>query len=108
MTKRKILTPLRRLAIFEKAKSLCHICGLRIQLNAKWDVEHIIPLAMDGADDESNWAPAHKSCHAAKSAIDAGNLAKVRRVKAKHMGIKKRSTWQTKWKRKIDGTTVLR
>jgi 5-methylcytosine-specific restriction protein A len=99
---------MRKLALFEKADGRCHICGIMINAGDPWEVEHRVPIALGGADDETNMSPAHLHCHMQKTKVDAHRLAKAKRIKARHIGIKKRSTWQTKWKRKIDGTTVLR
>lgn len=106
MTSRRSLSRMRRLAVFEAHGECCHICEQRI-VGKGWDVEHIIPLALGGADDESNWAPAHKACHAPKTAEDVAAIARAKRRKANHIGIKKRG-WQSKWKRKVDGTVELR
>lgn len=76
VTTRRPLSPMRKLALFEKAGGVCHLCGLKI--NGKgWDVEHVIPLALGGADDETNMRPAHKECHAPKTAEDFGRIANV-------------------------------
>lgn len=91
---RKSLSPLQRLKVFEAASGRCHICGARIQLNQPWDVEHVIPLALMGADDPSNMSPAHKACHAAKTAIDFASIAKAKRMKARHLGIRKAPSFQ--------------
>ena len=109
MTARRSLTSLQRLALFEKRGGVCHLCEQKIQVGEKWEVEHRIPLAMGGADDEANMFPAHVKCHAIKSKTDAGNLAKVNRTRAKHRGAWKTSTWpKSKWRRKVNGQTVLR
>ncbi len=85
---RRPLTSLRRLKLFEAHGGVCHICEIRIhgERGEKWDVEHVIPIAMGGKDDESNMRPAHVDCHAGKSKVDARNLAKVNRQRAKHFG----------------------
>ena len=65
-------TALQRLRIFEAAAGLCHICGGRIDgTRERWDVEHVIPLALGGEDADHNIRPAHAACHRAKSARDA-------------------------------------
>lgn len=107
--KRRRLTDLQRLAVFEKARGRCSLCKLKIQVGQKWEVEHRIPLAMGGADDETNMAPAHKACHSTKSKTDAGNLAKVTRIRAKHLGAQKPSSWgHPNLKRKVNGQVVER
>ncbi len=106
--KRKTLTTMRRLRIFEKSCGKCHLCDQRIKAGEKWEAEHRIPIAMGGADDETNLFPAHLACHSIKSKTDARNLAKVNRLRIKHAGIKRPSQWNKKYLRKVSGQTVLR
>lgn len=112
MTERRSLSTMKRLAIFERAKGVCYLCEQRIQVGQPWDVEHRIPLALGGADDESNMLPAHRACHAPKTAEDLGRVAKAKRQRAKHLGIKKRSTFpcsrNSPWKARIGGGVVRR
>lgn len=37
----------------------CHICGRK----GATEVDHVVPLAEGGPDDESNLAPFHEDCH---------------------------------------------
>lgn len=92
MTKRGSLSTARKLAIFVAAKGICHLCGGYIH-GKPWEVEHVIPLAMGGADDETNMRPAHKACHAPKTAEDVADIARAKRREAKNIGIKKRSSF---------------
>ena len=93
MTERRSLSPMKRLAVFERGSGLCHICKTRITTGQKWDVEHIVPLALGGPDNEHNMVPAHKHCHATKTATDVADIARAKRRKAKHLGIKQRSSF---------------
>lgn len=79
--------------MFELADGLCHICGMRIRAAEKWDIEHVIPLALGGADNPPNMRPAHKACHAPKTAADVASIAKAKRQKARHIGIKRPPTF---------------
>ncbi len=88
-TPRRGMSSMRRLKVFEVAGGICHLCSQRIQAGQKWDVEHKRALALGGADDESNMVPAHKVCHAIKTRADNASWTKAKRVKAKHVGIKK-------------------
>ncbi len=105
--KRKPLSTAQRVQIFRDAGGLCHICGGKIA-NERWDVEHVIPLALGGEDAEANMRPAHKVCHVEKTQADVRKIAKAKRLEARHIGIKKPSQWQKKFKRKVSGETVLR
>ncbi len=109
MTARKSRSPMFRLKVFEDAGGACHICGLKIRHGeGGWDVEHVIPLAMGGEDAAANMKPAHKDCHSAKTRNDVASIAKAKRVKAKSLGIRKAGWPKSKWKRKLNGETVLR
>jgi len=66
---------------------LCHICGKRINpVRDEWEVEHTVPIALGGADFGPNVRPAHSACHAAKTQADVKQIAKAKRVAAKHEG----------------------
>lgn len=114
MTRRSMSTT-RRLRIFEAAKGVCHICGGKIDgTREAWDADHVIALEISGDDTDDNLRPAHKACHRAKtSAQDVPQIAKAKRVRAKHLGAKKAKATlpgskSSKWKRCIDGTLVRR
>lgn len=108
MTARRSLSPLQRLKVFESAGGRCHLCEQRIQVGDKWDVEHVRPLALGGADDAANIRPAHKDCHATKTKADAAAWSKAKRVKAKLYGARKPSAWRkpppgyNAWTRRIE------
>lgn len=54
--------------ILEKYGLLCHVCG---KFGAD-EVDHVVPLAEGGADDESNLRPIHSSpCHREKTQAEA-------------------------------------
>jgi 5-methylcytosine-specific restriction protein A len=107
MTDRRSLSPTRRVKIFEDAGGRCHICEGKI-FGKEWDVEHVIPLALGGADDASNMRPAHKSCHGEKTKADAASWSKAKRIRAKHIGAKRPSGFQSKYRKKMNGEVVLR
>lgn len=116
MTRRQIRQR-EAVAIFHRAKGVCHICGQKIEGGREaWEVEHVIPLNMGGTEDkmDENLQPAHVACHRAKTAQDARHMAKAERMQARGLGIKKRTSRPLpgsrggKWKRKLDGTVVLR
>ena len=113
MVKRATISATKRVALFQKRGGICHICGGKINVGEGWDVEHVIPLAMGGADDESNWSPAHRKCHRDKTTDDVGKIAKAKRREVRHLGINvSRSPLpfgkKSKFKRKLDGTIVPR
>lgn len=113
MTRRSMSTT-RRTKIFQQAGGLCHICGSRIDgTRERWEVEHPIPIAMGGSDDDADLRPAHVSCHARKTKADATAIAKAKRIASKHSGAHRpRSTFATArsggWRKPINGNAVRR
>lgn len=116
-TKRKNMTPRLRLKVWEAHKGMCAICGGKIDgVRERWVLEHLRPLALGGADDESNMAPVHEGCALAKTFGKSGDLAKAakaKRVKSKHLGIKKSKKplpggKGSKFRKKVDGSVVRR
>lgn len=91
-TPRRSMTTARKLRVFEAHRGICHLCGRRIIAGEPWDVEHVRALALGGADDDANTAPAHRRCHAEKTPEDVSRIAKAKRVKARHLGIAKAKT----------------
>jgi len=113
-TPRKPMGWMRRLRIFEAASGICHLCERKIQSGEKWEAEHVRPLALGGADDESNLRPAHLACHSDKTRSDAADIARAKRRKAKHVGAFVRSrnlipgSKGTRFRKRMDGRTELR
>ncbi len=69
--------------VAERAGHRCEYCHAPEAIfNVPFEVEHIIPLAKDGLDEESNWALACRSCNLNKSdhveAVDAATQQRVR------------------------------
>lgn len=114
MTKRRPLTRLQRVKLFDAHNGICVICKLPIDATrgTKWVAEHVIPLWLGGADDETNMGPAHERCAIEKTVKEAPVKAKGDRVRANHLGIRKPSRFpcsrNSKFKKKIDGSVVLR
>lgn len=91
-TPRKAMSPTRRLRIWEAHKGHCCICGGKIDaVREKWIVEHWRALGLAGEDKDENCAPAHETCAAVKTKDDVARISKAKAVKAKHIGIKKKS-----------------
>ena len=116
-TKRKNMTPRLRLKVWEAHKGMCILCKSKIDgVRERWILEHEIPLALGGKDDESNMGPAHEGCALVKTFGKSGDIAKAakaKRVKIKHLGIKKSKnplpgSKGSKFKKKIDGSVVPR
>jgi 5-methylcytosine-specific restriction protein A len=112
--KRKPLTKLQRVKLFDDHQGVCVICHFKIDasLGAKWIVEHVKPLWLNGEDDVRNMGPAHYSCARQKTSEEAPVRAKSDRVRARHLGIRNRSKFpcskDSLYKKKVDGTVVRR
>lgn len=109
---RRSLTAKERLRLFTLHGGICHLCGGRIDgPREAWDVEHVIALAMGGADDDANRKPAHVKCHKAKTKSDMGALAKAKRNEARYQGARPRPKQKfgiPGLKKKISGEVVPR
>lgn len=57
--------------LLKAQNGLCYVCQevINPQVHAP-DVDHIVALARDGADDECNWAVTHASCNRSKGTRD--------------------------------------
>lgn len=93
----------------------CWICTLPIDpARQRWEAEHSVRRSVGGADDPTNVLPAHAECHAPKTVRDIKDNAKGKRVRDRHYGIKVSAgppmpgSKRSRFKRKMDGTTVLR
>ena len=116
-TKRKNMTPRMRLKVWEAHRGICVLCNNKIDgVRERWIVEHLRALELGGEDTEDNMAPAHETCAIAKTIGKKGDharAAKAKRVKSKHLGIKKSKNplpggKGSKWKKKINGSVVGR
>lgn len=110
-TPRRGFTAKQRQAVIEAWDGLCHCCGETIE--GPWDVDHIIPIALGGLHEPSNWAPIMRDHHKAKSRADVKAIAKVNRIHARQDGLKKTRPIASKGfdknkRRKFDGTVEKR
>ena len=109
--RRKPLSPMQRLKMFEAHGGVCVICKTKI-IGKTWTDEHIRPLGLLGSNDMDNRGPAHTDCAIEKTKGDVSAIAKAKRVKAKHIGAGKRSTMPgskgSGWRKRMDGTVERR
>lgn len=110
--RRKRLTRKQRVDMHDRHGSTCVVCLELIAPGEPFIDEHIIPLEIGGSNDASNRGPAHIACAKRKTARDQNMIAKAVRMRAKHLGIRKRSLFacsrNSKWKKKVIGKVVLR
>ena len=94
----------------------CHLNGCRIDpVRDPWRADHIRRWAEGGGDTPDNLLPICVRCdREEKVPKDISEVAKGKRVAAKHYGVKKRSarpmpgSKASRWKRKINGEVVPR
>ena len=101
-----------KLRVFEKYNGRCYLSGVKIRPGDRWDVEHILAISLGGENREGNLAPALVEPHKIKTKSDRRQKAKNDRVRKRHIGIRKQSKFacsrNSKWKKKLDGSVVLR
>ena len=114
MPRRKSRPRKERARLFKLHGGICHICEGKIHVGEKWDLEHVIPWEISYDDSDENVKPAHCKCHPGKTRTDRKVIAKVHRQEAKHYGFKASKGRpfpggkNSKWKKKMDGSVVLR
>ena len=113
--KRRTISPKIRLRLFQSANGHCQSCQSKIHPGQKWELDHIIPLALGGPDTNENLQILCKICHRFKTNQgDITQIAKAKRLEIKHFGactVTKRPMLGSKasgWKKKFGGACVLR
>lgn len=102
-----------RARVFERCEGKCHRCERKIAAGERWTLEHLQALILGGANSEANLGVTCDWCLPQKNAEDVAQKSVEARKRAKHLGIKPKSrpmpgSRASKWKRKVDGTVVLR
>lgn len=111
-TARGHLSTRRKLSIWEREKGLCMLCGCRLQPGA-FIYEHVRALELGGTDTDDNIRLTCLPCAGEKTRDDHKRAGKAKRVKSKHLGLKKSKnplpgSKGSKWKRKMNGEIVPR
>lgn len=103
-----------RMRVFEAKKGRCHKCTRKILAGETWTCEHVIAITNGGENREKNLDCTCCNCLPEKNAEDVAIKAKGYRTRSRHFGVKTPSkrpiqgSRNTKWKKKLDGTTVRR
>ena len=122
MHKRKAMTPARKKRIYKAHDGKCWRCKEPFKEGEAVEYDHMLALARGGTDDDENIGPCHVHCHKLKTFGGSTKLgshiyeiAKTKRLKKKHKERKKpKNNWpkrkvgSLKYKKKVDGTVVLR
>jgi 5-methylcytosine-specific restriction protein A len=88
---RRAMSKARKARIWDAAQGVCHLCGLPIKAGEPWEAEHVVALTCGGSDADDNIRPAHVDCHAGKTKADKAIGAKITRIKARNIGVKRLS-----------------
>ncbi len=145
-TKRRSMSSARRRRIYDAHGGVCGFCHEAIDpcggnrqakrrrarkggTAARYEIDHEIPLALGGSDDDGNCYPLHERCHEIKTfglkrpgrqrPSDVSAIAKVKRLRDRRLGVevKKRSRLSDPHfmrknggspRRPLDGTVVRR
>ncbi|MEM8626967.1 MAG: HNH endonuclease signature motif containing protein [Pseudomonadota bacterium] len=108
------VTQATRVKVFQRDGGLCQVCGVKIDVSTRWDVDHELSLENGGSNDPENLRLICVPCHKAKTAQDRKTAAKNRSVYAKHIGAKPTNrrpmpgSKDSPWRRRMDGTVVRR
>jgi len=101
-----------RLRVWDRFDGCCAECKRKIHAGEKWDCDHIKALVNGGEHRESNLQLLCSWCHKAKTKADVAEKKITYRKRLANVGIRKESRFacarNSKFKRKIDGTVVLR
>ncbi len=101
------IPPRVRLRVFETFGGVCQLSDRKIFPGDKWQLDHIVALSVGGEHRESNLQPVLDIPHKAKTRADVAAKAKADRLRKKHIGAMPQKP-KSKWKRKVNGQTVLR
>ena len=112
-TANETIPPRVRTRVFERFGGVCQCgCGIKIRVGMKWDADHALAIINGGENRESNLVPLLTDHHKIKTAQDVAVKSKTYRMKAKNLGLRKRSSFpfgrNSKWKKRVDGTVVPR
>jgi hypothetical protein len=80
----------------------------------RWDIDHVIPLALGGRDQADNLQVLCAACHGGKThREDVPAIAKTARIRARHLGARAPRRplpggRRSPWKKTIDGRVLER
>lgn len=99
--------------ILSRQMDNCDGCGRALGLKLKAEFDHRPALINGGQNRESMIVAVCHECHGGRTQADVAEKAIVYRQRIKHLGIKKSSrpmpgSKASKFKRKMDGSVVLR
>jgi 5-methylcytosine-specific restriction protein A len=112
--RRRRLSTRERLDLFLSARGRCLRCGWALTPGTRWEVDHVIPLALGGRDASDNMQVLCSPCHGGKTReCDVPVIAKTARIRARHFGARTSRRpmpggRHSRWKRTVDGRVLRR
>jgi 5-methylcytosine-specific restriction protein A len=112
--RRRSLATRERLALFLAAHGRCQRCGWILAPGTRWEVDHVVPLALGGRDHADNMQVLCSPCHGGKThRIDVPAIARTARIRARHLGARASRRplpggRRSRWKKTIDGRILER
>jgi 5-methylcytosine-specific restriction endonuclease McrA len=112
--KRKTFSKKERARLFALYDGICYLSGAKIVPGDAWDVEHVIPLALGGTNDDDNLRLALCDPHKAKTKADVSSIAKAKRLEKKADPLTRKPSrmqsrgFQTNLTKRFDGSVVPR
>lgn len=98
-----------KLRIVDRQGGKCALTGIAFTPANKPEFDHIVPLWLGGENRESNIQAITADAHKRKTQAEATVRAKVNATRKKHLLSKKPAKgWNTRFKKKIDGTVIDR
>jgi len=76
---RKSFSAKDRARIFAAHGGVCGLSGVKIKPGEAWHIEHRVPVALGGSNDDENLYPALVKPHALKTKDDVKRIAKAKR-----------------------------
>lgn len=85
----------------------CEECGRKL-VTGDIEYDHILADGLGGEPTLENCKVICRGCHKAKTRGDVARTSKADMQRKKHLGIKKPSSFQSRFKRRMDGTVIHR
>jgi 5-methylcytosine-specific restriction protein A len=101
------IPPRVKLRIWERCGGKCHLTGHKIRPGDAYDFDHIVALCNGGEHRESNLAPALRAKHREKTAADVAEMAKIDRLRKRHLGLVPKKP-RSNLVKKLNGQVVYR